>query len=74
MKLCLLIFVASKNKISKRGSSYLRKALYQATVAGINNLPGGPHNKILYEFYSKNMNSRQKLYLLAWWSYYIANQ
>lgn len=48
-------FKASKNKISKRGSSYLRKALYQATVAGVSNLPGGPRNKILYEFYSKKL-------------------
>lgn len=48
-------FKASKNKISKRGSSYLRKALYQAAVSGISNLPGGPRNKLLYEFYSKKL-------------------
>lgn len=48
-------FKASKNRISKRGSSYFRKALYQATVAGISNLPGGPRNKILYDFYSKKL-------------------
>ncbi|UWG99216.1 hypothetical protein LPY66_09335 [Dehalobacter sp. DCM] len=41
--------------MSKRGSSYLRKALYQATVAGNSNLPGGPRNKILYEFYAKKL-------------------
>jgi len=48
-------FKASKNRISKRGSSYLRKALYQATVAGISNRQGGPLNKILYAFYSKKL-------------------
>ena len=48
-------FKASKNRISKRGSSYLRKALYQATVAGISNRQGGPLNKILYVFYSKKL-------------------
>ncbi|KUO63137.1 MAG: hypothetical protein APF84_11480 [Gracilibacter sp. BRH_c7a] len=48
-------FKASKNRISKRGSSYLRKALHQATVAGISNRQGRPLNKILYAFYSKKL-------------------
>jgi len=48
-------FKASKNRISKRGSSYLRKALYQAAVSGISNRQGGPLNKIIYEFYSKKL-------------------
>ena len=48
-------FKASHNKISKRGSTYLRRALYQATVAGISNRVGGPINKVLYSFYSKKL-------------------
>lgn len=48
-------FKASHNKISKRGSTYLRRALYQATVAGISNRVGGPVNDVLYSFYSKKL-------------------
>lgn len=48
-------FKASNNKISKRGSTYLRRALYQATVAGISNRVGGPVNGVLYSFYSKKL-------------------
>lgn len=48
-------FKASHNKISKRGSTYLRRALFQATVAGISNRVGGPLNQVLYSFYSKKL-------------------
>lgn len=46
-------FTSRNNKISKRGSTYLRKALYQATVVGISNRKKGPVNEILFEFYSR---------------------
>lgn len=49
-------FSASNNRISKRGSSYLRKALYQATVAGISKRKNGPVNSVLFEFYSKKLS------------------
>lgn len=42
-------FKSTNNSISKRGSSYLRKALYQATVAGIVKHKGGPADSILHE-------------------------
>lgn len=44
-------FKASQNRISKRGSSYLRTALYQATVAGISKQVKGPRNEILSRYY-----------------------
>lgn len=48
-------FKSSNNKISKRGSSYLRKSLYQATVAGISKRSKGILNPVLYEYYSKKL-------------------
>jgi len=48
-------FKSTNNKITKRGSNYLRKALYQATIAGIANRKDGPCNTLLYEFYSKKI-------------------
>jgi transposase len=48
-------FKSSQQKITKRGSTYLRKALYQATVAGISNRKNGPCNSILYEFYARKL-------------------
>ncbi|WP_082112339.1 transposase [Paenibacillus sp. DMB20] len=39
-------FKSKKNRISKRGSRYLRTALYQATVAAISKQIHGPKNSI----------------------------
>jgi len=60
-------FKASNNKISKRGSTYLRRALYQATVAGISNRACGPVNDVLYSFYSKKLaeGKRSKVAIIA---------
>ncbi|WP_256762170.1 IS110 family transposase [Cohnella sp. WQ 127256] len=44
-------FKANQNHISKRGSAYLRTALYQATVAGISKQVNGPRNEILSKYY-----------------------
>jgi len=44
-------FKAKQNRISKRGSSYLRTALFQATVAGISKQVNGPRNEILSRYY-----------------------
>lgn len=49
-------FRAKNNKISKRGSSYLRKALYQATVAGISKRSSGILNATLYDYYDKKLS------------------
>lgn len=46
-------FKSRSNKISKRGSTYLRKALYQATFAGISKQKNGVRNPDLYEFYQR---------------------
>ena len=43
----------NNNRISKRGSSYLRKALYQATIGAISKRKNGPANPILFNFYTK---------------------
>lgn len=48
-------FKSTNNNISKRGSSYLRKALYQAVVIGIGKRKDKPVNPVLYEFYSKKV-------------------
>jgi transposase len=44
-------FKSNQNRISKRGSSYLRTALYQATVAGISKQVNGPRNEVLSRYY-----------------------
>jgi transposase len=49
-------FKASNNKISKRGSTYLRKSLYQATTAAIRKVKGEPNNPTLYDYYTKKRN------------------
>ena len=46
-------FKSNNNRISKRGSSYLRKALYQATIGAISKRKNGPANPILFNFYTK---------------------
>ena len=46
-------FMATNNKISKRGSHYLRKALYQAAFAGISKRKNGPVNKLLSAYFDK---------------------
>ncbi|MGF7059941.1 IS110 family transposase [Brassicibacter mesophilus] len=48
-------FRASNNKISKRGSTYLRKALYQATCAGIYRRSSGYANTTLRAYYDKKI-------------------
>ncbi|MGF7060787.1 transposase [Brassicibacter mesophilus] len=48
-------FRASNNKISKRGSTYLRKALYQSTCAGIYRRSSGYANTTLRAYYDKKI-------------------
>lgn len=46
-------FKAKQNRITKRGSVYLRTALYQATVCGISKQIHGPRNPILSRYYQQ---------------------
>lgn len=46
-------FKATNNKISKRGSTYLRKSLYQATTASVRKVKGKPNNQLLYDYYTQ---------------------
>lgn len=48
---------SANNTISKRGSSYLRKALFQAAAAAIRKHKGTPRNPVLYEFYQSKVQS-----------------
>lgn len=49
-------FKANQNRISKRGSTYLRTALYQATVAGISKQVHGPRNDVLSRYYQQKLS------------------
>jgi len=49
-------FKSSNNRISKRGSSHLRKALYQAACAGIRKPNGSPNNQLLYDYYTRKVD------------------
>lgn len=50
-------FRAKNTKISKRGTPYLRKALYQTASAAVRRRPNGPCNLVLYEYYTSKVNS-----------------
>ncbi|MBW5448103.1 transposase [Cohnella sp. CFH 77786] len=60
-------FTASRNRISKRGSSYLRTALYQATVAAVSQQRNGPRNPTLSRYYQQKLaeGKPQKVALIA---------
>ena len=49
-------FRAKNTKISKRGTPYLRKALFQAASAAVRRQPKGPCNTVLYEYYTNKVN------------------
>lgn len=53
-------FKSSKNKISKRGSSYLRKALFQAARSAVLKNKQGHVNPILYDFYALKVEQGKK--------------
>ncbi len=60
-------YTARNSKISKRGTPYLRKALYQATVAGISNRKIGPANMTLHKYYilKKTQGKPTKVAIIA---------
>ena len=50
-------FKSSRNKISKRGSAYLRKALFQAAKAAIRTTKKGSVNPLLQNYYLKKVSA-----------------
>lgn len=60
-------FRARSCKISKRGTPYLRKALYQATVSGISKHKHGINNATLYSYYKtkKDQGKPSKVAIIA---------
>ena len=54
-------FEGSKNKMSKRGSRFLRRVLYTSALANIRkNRNGELNNPVLYEYYQKKCVSKPK--------------
>ena len=53
-------FLGDKNKFTKRGSSYIRKALYMAAVINIKHKNEKYTNKVMYEYYQKKIQSKAK--------------
>jgi transposase len=53
-------FTGSKNKFTKRGSVYIRKALYIAAISSVKHKNNKFTNKILYEYYEKKIQSKAK--------------
>lgn len=54
-------FVGSKNRLTKRGSPYIRKALYMAAIVSISKNPNGTFvNPVMHEYYNKKILSKSK--------------
>jgi transposase len=54
-------FTGTKNKFTKRGSSYVRRALYLAATVAIRKQSKGTFvNQVLYEYYQKKIQSKAK--------------
>lgn len=54
-------FIGTKNKITKRGSSYIRKALYIAATAAIRKYSNGKCiNQVMHDYYQKKIQSKPK--------------
>jgi transposase len=54
-------FKSDKNKISKRGTRFGRRALYAVALASIRtNRNGEANNKILLDYYKSNLNGKKK--------------
>lgn len=54
-------FEGTQNKMSKRGSNFLRRVLYISALANIrSNRDGGLNNPVLYEYYQKKCVSKPK--------------
>jgi hypothetical protein len=54
-------FVGTRNKVTKRGSPFLRRALYVAATTAIRKNPNGwLVNPVIYEYYKKKIESKPK--------------
>ncbi|SMC41352.1 IS110 family transposase [Sporomusa malonica] len=54
-------FVGTRNKVTKRGSPFLRRALYVAATTAIRKSPNGSLvNSVIYEYYKKKIESKPK--------------
>lgn len=54
-------FTGTKNKITKRGSIYIRKSLYLAAVSTIRKNSSGTYvNKVMYDYYHAKIQSKAK--------------
>lgn len=54
-------FKSDKNKISKRGTRFGRRALYAAALASIRTKrTGEANNKVLQDYYKNNLNGKEK--------------
>lgn len=51
-------FMGCKNKFTKRGSIYIRKALYIVALTSIKHKDNKLTNKVLYEYYEKKIQSK----------------
>ncbi|WP_432409309.1 IS110 family transposase [Wukongibacter sp. M2B1] len=54
-------FVGTKNRLTKRGSPYIRRALYIAATIAIRKNPNGTYvNKVIYDYYQEKIKSKSK--------------
>lgn len=54
-------FMGSKNRLTKRGSPYIRKALYMAAIISVSKNPNGTFvNSVMHEYYQKKISSKAK--------------
>jgi hypothetical protein len=54
-------FVGTKNKVTKRGSRFLRRSLYIAATTAIRKAPNGSLvNSAIYDYYQKKIESKPK--------------
>jgi hypothetical protein len=54
-------FIDTKNKVTKRGSPFLRRALYIAATTAIRKAPNGSFvNSVIYDYYQKKIESKPR--------------
>jgi transposase len=59
-------FVGTRNKVTKRGSPFLRRALYVAATTAIRKSANGSLvNSVIYEYYKKKIESKPKKQVLG---------
>lgn len=54
-------FTGTKNKFTKRGSPYIRKALYIAAIISVRKAPNGKCvNPVIYDYYQEKIKSKSR--------------